>query len=302
MKKKILLAILMITSVLLLASCGRGGDVYEPSYPNDMEYSDEVLPDKDGSLGTGDSLVDADHKIIKTVYETVETESYDEFIEGLREAVTAAGGYISSSNYSGGGIYSTQANRRATFEMRIPAERLGNFTGTVEGLGAVTYYEESARDVTLTYVDVTSKISVLEAEEAALLSILANAKTTSEILAIRNSLSEVQGDLASLRAQKNVIDDRVAYSTVNLTLREVKRVSVAEPGFFEEIGDEFSDSLDDLGDGFRAFFVWLIGDSLYILLVGAIAVGVFFILRGVIRRIKATRVNKKVGKEQKTEK
>ena len=303
--KKILIAFILIAALIFLASCGgKGGVDLAPSVPGDigdMEYSDEVLPDKEVSLGGG-SLVNADQKIIKNVYETVETEKYDEFIESLREAVAAAGGYISSSNYSGGGIYSSQNSRRATFEMRIPAERLGDFTGVVDGLGVVTYYEESATDVTLTYVDVVSKISVLEAEETALLSILASAKNTSEILAIREPLSDVQSSLASLRSQKKVIDDRVAYSTVRLALREVKSVSAAEPGFFEEIGDEFMDSLEDIGGGFRGFFVWLIGDSLYILLVGAVATGAFFALRAIIRRIISTRVKKKAKNAENTDK
>lgn len=286
----------MVFSLAFLASCAMGGayDAEEvPGYSNgaDKEYYPDygggALEDTVGSLATS-----SDKKIIKTVRETVETENYDKFIDDLRSAVTAAGGYIASSNYYGGGIYSNRTNRSASFEIRIPADALESFNGSVGGFGAVTYYEESANDVTLSYVDITSKITVLEAEEAALLSILAKAETTSDILAIRSSLSSVQSDLASLRAQKTVIDDKVAYSTVNMTLLEVKRITPSEQSFLEEVGEEFSDSLEDIGEDLRAFFVWLIGDSLYILLVCAIAVGVFFIIRAIVRRIRATRVKK----------
>lgn len=295
--KKIILAVLLILTVAFCASCGaKGGDMeaMDPSYPG--AYEDSVT-DKEGSIELGGgSYSDAEQKIIKTVYETVETESYDEFIEKLGAAVTEAGGYIASSNYTGGGVYNSLTDRRASFEIRIPAGALGSFTAAVDGIGAVTYYEESAKDVTLTYVDITSRISVLEAEEEALLSILSRAQSTADLLTVRSSLTEVQSELASLRAQKKVLEDKVAYSTVHLTLREVNRVKTASPGFFEEIGDEFADSLEDLGEGFRAFFVWLIGDSLYILLVGAIAVGAFFLLRAVIRRIRASRAKKSAEK------
>ena len=71
----------------------------------------------------------------------------------------------------------------------------------------------------------------------------------------------------------------------------------AELGFFEEIGNEFSDSLEDIGEGFRGFFVWLIGDTLYILIVCAIATAAFFVLRAVIRRIRPARVKKKAEKD-----
>ena len=297
--KKIIFSLILVFALVFLASCGaKGGDImdFEPSHPG--AYEDSVV-DKENSVEIGSgSLADADQKIIKTVYETVETEVYDDFITALRAAVSEAGGYIASSNYNGGGIYNSATNRRASFEIRIPAEGLGGFTDAVGGIGAVTYYEESASDVTLTYVDITSRISVLEAEEAALLSILARAESTADILTIRSSLSDVQSELASLRAQKKVIDDKVAYSTVNLTLREVKRVSVAKPGFFEEIGNEFTDSLEDIGSGFRGFFVWLIGDSLYILLVCAVLFGVFLLARLAVRRIKVLRANKNAKGEK----
>ncbi len=308
MKKRIILAALLALALTFCVSCGGAmkDEVFAPDVPSLDSGSDGwgggAFGDKED---VNDSLTDTsitnapDRKIIKTVNQTVETEEYEKFIDELRAAVTAYGGYVSNSSYSGGGIYNEYANRRASFEIRIPAERLDEFTAAVDGLGAVTYYQEWTNDVTLSYVDITGKISVLEAEEAALLAILARAETTADLIAIRESLTDVQGELASLRAQKKVLDDKVAYSTVNLTLREVKRVQSSDQSLLEEIGGEFSDSLEDIGSGFRAFFVWLIGDSLYILIACAIATAAFFVLRAVIRRIVATRVKKKAEKEQK---
>ena len=308
MKKRIILAALLALTLLFCVSCGGAmkGDAYAPDAPSLESGGDGwgggAFGDKEevnDSLADSSTSVAPDRKIIKTVNQTVETEEYDKFIDELRSAVSAYGGYVSNSSYNGGGIYNEYSTRRASFEIRIPAERLDEFTAAVGGLGAVTYYQEWTNDVTLSYVDITGKISVLEAEEAALLAILAKAETTADLIAIRESLTDVQGNLASLRAQKKVLDDKVAYSTVNLTLREVKRVQSADIGFLEEVGNEFSDSLEDIGYGFRSFFVWLIGDSLYILIVCAVATAAFFVLRAIIRRLVATRVKKKAENTQK---
>ena len=290
MKRRIILLSLLIAALVFTCSCSGSGDAEAPGSAGDG-WMGGVLEDKNESSGA-DKIVLEDRKIIKTVSETVETERYDDFIDELRAAVTAADGYIANSSFTGGGIYNQTTNRRASFELRIPADGLEAFVAAVDGLGAVTYYEERVTDVTLNYVDISSRISVLEAEEQALLSILANASGTSELLAIRDSLIDVQSELASLRGQKQVLDDKISYSTVHLTLREVKRVKEAQPGFFEEIGGNFSESLENIGDGFRGFFVWLIGDSLYILLVGAVAFGAFLLVRLAARRIRASRAKK----------
>ena len=296
MKKRVTILFLLIAVLIFACSCSGGERSEAPSYAGDG-WSGGAFEDSSESAGK-DTVILEDRKIIKTVSETVETESYDDFIDELRGAVTAAGGYVANSSFTGGGIYSQTANRRASFELRIPADGLDAFVTAVDGLGAVTYYEERVTDVTLNYVDVSSRISVLEAEEQALLSILANASDTSQILAIRDSLTDVQSELASLRGQKQLLDDKIAYSTVHLTLREVKRVKEASPGFFEEVGGNFSESLENIGDGFRGFFVWLIGDSLYILLVCAVLFGVFLLARLAVRRIKVLRANKNAKGEK----
>ena len=299
MKKRMILVFILALTLVFTVSCGSpsyDGGAEAPGYSGKEDYSDIEDSILDNSTSVGK---ETDRKIIKTVNETVETDDYDGFISSLREAVSIAGGYISNSSFNGGGIYNKQTNRYASFEIRVPAESLDEFNSQVDRFGAVTYYQESVSDVTLTYVDITSRISVLEAEEAALLNILSSAATTSDIITIRKSLTDVQSELASLRGQKNILDDKVAYSTIHLTLREVARVKEAEPTFIEEIGDNFAESLEDIGGGFRDFAVWLIGDSLYILLTGAALVGAFFFGRYVFRRIKATRVEKSNDKGEK---
>ena len=165
-------------------------------------------------------------------------------------------------------------------------------------MAVVTSYNEYISDVTNQYIDVTSRIAVLEAEETALLDILSKATTVSDMLEIRTRLLNVQSDLASLRAQRDNIDDRVEYSTVTLYVREVRRAVKAGVGFFDEVGGRFLDSAADIGEGLRAFAVWLLGDILYILLFGGLSVGGVFLLRFIFRKSKI-RLNFKKPKQNK---
>ncbi len=283
-----LLLIALLLSAILLSSCesGAGGKFDGGDYaPEDAPN----IPDKEdfvGGTGTDGGTVVADRKIIKTVRETIQTAAYEEFIAAMKTALAECGGFISNSEYSGDSYYNKNNNRRASFELRIPAENLDRFTSAVGELGTVSSYNESMNDVTEAYVDIESRISVLEAEEAALLSILGKAEDVNTMLSIRTRLLDVQSDLASLRAQKQSLEGRVAYSTVYLTLFEVSReVPVVEdPGFFEEIGVSFSENLYGIGQFFRGLLVWLIGSSPVLILLGGVGVGLFFLIRALYRR------------------
>lgn len=281
MKKRMKISLLLTAVLVLLAmaftSCGQSydaaGDAGMPDYKEDT-----------GGIPTTDDVLSGDRKIIKTVYETVETKDYNGFVERLRTAVEETGGYFASSSYSGDG-YDNIGNRYASFEIRIPADGLNDFTDTLGGMGSVSYYREESSDVTAAYVDVESRIAVLAAEESALLEILSKSESVSDMLEIRTRLSAVQADLASLKAQKNTYDTLVTYSTVNLTLHEVEREkAVANDTFFGEVGEQFVDSLYGIGSFFRGAGVFFLGNSPVLILVAAIGVGIFFLVRFVVLR------------------
>lgn len=283
----LLLAVLLFATLFLTACGANSGADYDGGYyPEDVPNAEDKYEDFTGGTGHEGGAVLADRKIIKTVHESIQTAAYDDFVAAMKQAVNECGGFIANSDYSGDSYYNKNTNRRATFELRIPAENLDRFTSAVGELGTVSSYNEAMNDVTEIYVDIDSRISVLEAEEAALVTILGKAEDVDTMLSIRTRLLDVQSDLASLRAQKQSLDGRVAYSTVYLSLYEVEREKpvVEDPGFFEEIGASFTENLYGIGQFFRGLFVWLIGSSPVLILLGGIGVGAFFLIRALVRR------------------
>jgi hypothetical protein len=281
---------LLVSLVLLtlLVSCGA------KSYDANLGGAEHLPEDSVGKLpgNSMSAVLDENRKIIKNVSESVHTDKFDDFMSGLRLAVSEAGGYISSASYNGESYYNENALRSSNLVIRIPAENLDAFTNTVDSLGVVYSYSESVRDVTEAYVDVESRIGVLEAEEAALLSMLADAKTVNETITVRTRLSEVQADLASLEAQKDTYDSLIAYSTVNMYVREVRRAESLNPGFFEEVAGTFSDSLVDIGEFLRSFAIAFLGNIIYIVIISGIVAGAIILWIKVIRK-RVTKKNKR---------
>ena len=302
MKKrtKILIAIIALATMLTVCvSCSArdmvGGAPSLEDYYNGYDKEGGFT----GGSTVGSDVLDESRKIVKTVNEQVQTDRYDDFMAEMNATVTELSGYVTSASYRGDSYYSRETLRYATLTLRIPADRLSEFTAYVDGAGVVTSYTESIEDVTAAYVDVESRIAVLTAEETALLEMLEMANTVSTALEIRTRLNQVQGDIASLRAQKNTYDTLVAYSTVNLNVSEVRRAESTDPTFLEEIGYNFSDSITTIGEGLRDFAVWFIGDIIYILLVTGLLTGGFFAARPAIRRLLQRR--KKGTEPQKPE-
>ena len=277
-----------ILVVLTFASCGEGYKAEDSmnsfdgaeseKYPGGAYDSD--LKGED----TATEKVEENRKIIKTVDETVQTDAYDDFIVSLKETVNQCSGYIENASYSGNSYYDKYSSRNAYFVIRIPADKLDTFTAGVDSMAVVTSYNEGIRDVTMTYIDIDSRITVLEAEEKALLDILSKADTVNSMLSVRSQLNNVQSDLASLRAQKKALDDKISYSTVNLRVNEVRVVTVTDnPTFFEEVKAEFTENLYDIGQGFRDFGVWFLGNILYLLMFAAFCVAAFFVIRKLMK-------------------
>lgn len=285
-KQRLLALLLTLLLLFSLSACGSAGSSGRPA--EDSSYNGDMA-DK-GELIISSEALPADRILIKTVEETVETLDYDAFIASLKEAVAEAEGYFSSSYYRNGS-YSVTTLRTATLTIRIPAARLSAFCDTVAGLAHVTYSSEMIDDITLSYVAIESRIAVLENEETALLAMLNRAESTTDALSIRKQVEEVQESLAELRAKKRVYDDQVAYSTIDMTVREVKQISedTTQMSFFEEIGHSFSESLAAVGAFFRAAAIFLIGSSPVLLVWAAFIVAAVFLVRYLLRRHKKKR-------------
>ena len=251
------IALVIFVSIGLFACAGAGYDGY--SNGSSAAGQDKLDGGYIGSTNT--TPITADRKIIKNVYQYIDTDSFDDFVTAMKDKITELEGSVDSARISSNG-----GLRTASYTVRIPAGNLYTFTERVDDIAVITRYDESLVDVTASYIYTDSRLMVLESSEKSLLKMLESAESVAEILVIDERLTEVQADLASLRAQKESYDNRIAYSTVWVTVSEVREARENEVGFFDEVGAVFKDSLHDIGNGLRSFGVWLLGDSLYILM------------------------------------
>ena len=240
-------------------------------------------------------------KLIRTFDLEVETLEFDSFVASVKAEVSSLGGYIENSSVSGNS-YNYSSSRYANFTCRIPSEKLSEFVDTVGGLGNVTYSYEDARDVTLSYVDTEARITSLQTEYDQLLELLAEAENIDTIILLQQRLTEVRYQLESYKSQLRTYDNLVDYSTVNLNVHEVKRITAPEQEtVWERISSDFSDNVYDIWVDLQDFFVWFVASIPYFAIWAVIIIIIILIIKLCLRnspRYQARKAARKALKER----
>lgn len=311
MRKRLLAVCFAIVLSVCLAACGTSSDgAYDYSAPAseykyaateeaaaeiayDSYYEEEAIEPEMGEAGNGaeapevNESATSQRKLIKTVELSVETKDYDNLMVSLEKQIEDMGGYIESLGAYNGSYYSGRTNRSANITARIPADKLNGFVKQIGEEANVVDRNESVEDVTLQYVDLDSHTRMLEEEQERLLELLENAETIEDIITIESRLSEVKYQLESMKSQLRTFDNKVTYSTVHIYIDEVEELTpVVEQTVGERIAEGFAESLRDVGEGFKEFFIGLVINIPYIIVWAVIIVIMVFVAVKVIKAIE----------------
>ena len=293
MKGKKLLALMMAALVMasLLAGCGAATDsVGNMKQESPMEAPEAVMDQEAGGgllYGTTEesaSTAAADQKLIKRVNIDAETEDLESLLPQITNKVGELGGYIEHQELYNGSAYSSSRRRNVNMTIRIPADRLGEFTAQIEGASNVVNYSESAEDVTLQYVDTESRVTALEVEQDRLLAMLEKAETMADLLEIESRLTDVRYELERYASYLRTLENQISYATVYIDITEVTEytpVVEEEPTAWERIVRGFGRSIRNIGKGVKEFFIGIIIISPYLVILGLIiATPLLIVFRG----------------------
>ncbi len=269
------------------------------SYLTEESKWEETMTAEEASVEVDDNAasVQSNRKLIKTVDMDVETREFDKVMSSLEEQISALGGYIENMDTYNGSSYSYyRSTRSAGMTIRIPKDKLDGFLETVSEISNVVRRSEKVEDVTLAYVDLESHKNALRTEQTRLLELLEKAESIEDILTIEQRLSEVRYALESMESQLRTYDNKVDYSTVYLSVEEVKELTpVAEETVGERIVNGFKESLRDIGEGIQEFGIWFVVHIPYMVVWGIILVAAVVVIKKLRRRRRERKVKNVVG-------
>ena len=282
-----LIALLLVLT--MLAGCGASSMKHEMAMEMPMATEAASAP-LYSSADSASPEVATDQKLIKRVNMDAETEDLEALLPLLMEEISALNGYVESQEIFNGSSVASYRYRHALLTIRVPAENLDNLVTQVRDASNVVSYNESVEDVTLTYVDLETRILVLETERDRLLELMEQAETMSDLLEIEARLTQVRGDLESINSQLRVLQNQVNYATIELYIDQVKAYTeMEEQTVWQRIGSGFKKNLQNIGEDLVDFFVWAITYSPQLILWAAIITVAVIVLR---RKLRKQKVNK----------
>ena len=270
-----------LTSTLALAGCS---SAQLESAPQDMatSYLAEESSLDSSALDTssdGGSQVRTleEPGVITTGYLSLIVDAPSASADALTEIVTQAGGRISSrSDYSPVDFGSPSAY----LEVRIPYDGLDALVTAISELGVVQESSVNTYDVSLQKVDLDARLEVLQSAKDRLATLLEQAETISDVVAIETALADRQAELDSLTAQREYLSDQTLFATISVNLSTPAGAMPTEPEGF----------VDGLMRGWASILAFLAGTVVWagILLpwlgVAAVATGIILVVRRIRRR------------------
>lgn len=288
---KILAGLLAAASLMMLASCGSGSSVQvaemnkgatggggrsQPTitvnmppgatrapvtitngtegYNGAVGYSGDTSTGENGMAGT----VPADRMIVRTGNLSIVVEDVAAAIAQITALTETGQGYVVSSNTwrSGERLY-------GNITIRVPAGDFNSVMTQINGLAVeVNSQNTTSQDVTEEYVDLTAKLSTLEATEQQLLVIMGKAEKVEDILAVQVQLTDIRTQIEQTKGRMQYLEKTAAMSLINISLEQSKLdVAFNADGRFIKSGETVRFSAT-IGGGFTPYsYQWDFGDG-----------------------------------------
>lgn len=269
-----------------------------------MDY-EEMVQTETGSIRTTDSgdtnQSDIYQKLIKRVYMQMESTDFESDISSIKNQVAAVGGYVESLSLTGNSLTEHNAVRDSNMIIRIPEDKLDDFLNAAEAIGNIRYKSEEITDITLQYIDTEEHLKSLRQEQERLAILMNQAENIEDILQIESRLSQIRYEVESYASQIKIYDNQINYSTIDLSIREVKIYSTQKDGILTRMLNGMRNNFDFISHFLINMVVLFVSSLPTIAIFGCIILIVVQSIRCNEARKKRKKKNK-MQDEPKTEK
>jgi hypothetical protein len=303
-------AVIAVAAVLapsmpgLIGGVGEGSTAISPEYGG-RDLGGGVDPGDTGSTsgeesappdaGPGDTAV-PERDIIAQASATLRVDDVEAAASSISDTAGRLGGYVEAMSVGGDkattfsapaedvptdGAVTEPAPMGAWVTVRVPAASLDEATAALRELGEVTATQIDRRDVTAETVDLRARVEALQASVDRLTALVADAESTSDLIAAEEVLSARQADLEAYQQQLKYLDDQVGMSSLTVSLTTEAPAVKADPAGF---GDGVAAGWNGLVATLNGL-VLALGFLLPWLAVVAVALLVFWL----VRRVRRTR-------------
>lgn len=155
--------------------------------------------------------------IARTAGLTLIAKEFDKTRASLEDILKRHGGYMGELKVSA----PADAGRTLTATLRIPAPQLDAAMTELKKLGRVEDESQGGEEVTQQYVDLQARLANGIHTEQRLTEILrTRTGKLQDVLRVELEIDRVRGEIEQMQAEKKELSKRVAFATLNTTVRE----------------------------------------------------------------------------------
>ncbi|WP_130179180.1 DUF4349 domain-containing protein [Cryobacterium sp. SO1] len=224
-------AVLALAALLLAGCTASGSNSATDSGVRSESMDAGTVPGEMAAPGeavAGDAAI-ADRSVITTGSVSLTVADPIRSAEDAATIVEEAGGRVDSRTET---PETENQSASANLSLRIPIGDLDRTLDALRALGTVNYVSLNASDVTQQSQDLDARITSLTTSVDRLLALMAQATTTTDLIAIEGELSARQAELEGMKSQRDYLTDQVEYSTIALDLYSTGTVAPGAPDNF----------------------------------------------------------------------
>jgi len=182
-------------------------------------------------------------KIIKNgaVELVVEKGKFMDIWNKITFTVKSFSGFVSNSNF-----YKQNNRYFGNIVVLVPSKDFDNFIDKISDFGEVENISVNSKDLSGEYVDLSSRLKVLESQRDLLLSWLSDAKEIKDMLSIRSELDKIETEIEKIKGRMNYISFHTDFSQITISIREKSE----KPGVVPPIIRRILDALNRALNGF----------------------------------------------------
>lgn len=221
-QRSVLLGTVAAVLLVVLTGCSGGSSSSELSSGGSVDSKDSV------PAVSGDATVQQPREIVRNADMGIRVDDVRASVGGITAITQSVQGRVANESLEAYGA----GAESASMTLRIPAASLDDSLARIGALGTVTSLYISTEDVTAQGIDLDARIAALQTSVTRLQQLLAQAKSTDDLLAIEKELSARQAELDSLVAQRKALSESVALSMVTVQISPTSAASESlPPGF-----------------------------------------------------------------------
>ena len=275
---------------------------YEEAAPEAAEETSSTKSTDASGMEEKTNKLDKE-KLVYRCNISLETKEFDNTVAAFQKLVDKYEGFIENENTSlkSSGVYYENGYGDTglgtyTATIRVPSSKYKEFINETGEIATLRNKSQNVTNLSQEYSDLSIELEVLEAQKDNYVEMLKEAKKLEDmdnVLLISDKITSVSTQINQIKTRMNSIDNDVAYSYLDINIREVKEiVEYTEDDFATRFKKEVKQGWYNFGYAAQNFIIWFVASLPGLLIFFGIVALIIFIIKKIIKKSRKKRAER----------